>query len=119
MDIQTNVLHEIRSEHGLRMESVKKYYPFFEITGHDLRQFKNGKYQDVDMGYLLMAVLRMLIEGNNFNHTGVTYTNYLNFVIPFLEQEFELGCGAEEYAEIAGYLFDKMKNDGKPFTYEY
>ena len=30
-----------------------------------------------------MAVLRMLIEENNFNNTGVTYTDYLNFVIPF------------------------------------
>lgn len=119
MEIQKNVLHEIRSEHALRMESVKKYCPFFEITGNDLKQFKNGKYQAIDMGYVLMAVLRMLIEENNFNNTGVTYTDYLNFVIPFLEQEFELGCEAEGYAEIAGYLFDKMKNDGKPFTYEY
>lgn len=119
MEIQKNVLHEIRSEHALRMENLKKYYPFFEISGYDLKQFKNGKYQKIDTGYLLMAVLRMLIEENNFNNAGVTYTDYLNFVIPFLEEEFALGCEAEEYAEIAGYLFDKIKNDGKPFSYEY
>lgn len=119
MEIQKNVLQEIRSGHALRMESVKKYYPFFVITENDLKQFKNGKYRAIDMGYVLMAVLRMLIEQNNFNNTGVTYTDYLNFIIPFLEQEFALQCDAQEYTEIAGYLFDKIKNDGKPFTYEY
>ena len=50
-----------------------------------------------------MAVLRMLIEENNFNNTGVTYTDYLNFVIPFLESEFALDCTPEEYAQLAGY----------------
>ena len=49
-----------------------------------------------------MAVLRMLIEENNFNNTGVTYTDYLNFVIPFLESEFALDCTPEEYAQLAG-----------------
>lgn len=66
-----------------------------------------------------MAVLRMLIEENNFNNTGVTYTDYLNFVIPFLESEFALDCTPEEYAQLAGYVFDKIKNDGKPFSYEF
>lgn len=119
MEIQNHVLQEIRGEHAQRMENVKKYYPFFEIAAYDLKQFKNGKYREIDLGYVLMAVLRMLIEENNFNHTGVTYTDYLNFVIPFLEQEFALACDAEGYAEIAGYLLDKMKNDGKPFMYTY
>ncbi len=119
MELHKNLLEEIRAEQGLRMESMKKYYPFFEIVSHDLKQFQNGKYKSIDIGYVLMAVLRMLIEENNFNNTGVTYTDYLNFVIPFLESEFALDCTPEEYAQLAGYVFDKIKNDGKPFSYEF
>lgn len=110
MELHRDLLEEIRAEQGLRMESMKKYYPFFEIVSHDLKQFQNGKYKSIDIGYVLMAVLRMLIEENNFNNTGVTYTDYLNFVIPFLESEFALDCTPEEYAQLAGYVFDKIKN---------
>ena len=36
-----------------------------------------------------------------------------------MESEFALDCTPEEYAQLAGYVFDKIKNDGKPFSYEF
>jgi hypothetical protein len=40
-------------------------------------QYKDGKYCALDMGYILMAVLRFFIEENNFKEKDITYNEYL------------------------------------------
>ena len=53
-----NMLNEIVSEHRARMLNLKKYYPFFRLTEVSLSQFKDGKYEVLDMGYIVMGILR-------------------------------------------------------------
>jgi hypothetical protein len=81
--------------------------------------FREGKYSNIDMGFVLMAILRMLIEENNFNDTGVTYREYYAFTSQLLRKEFELYLTQEENDEIIAYIFDKIKNEGKPFEFNY
>lgn len=112
-------INDIISEHRERMVNLKKYYPFFRLSENSFAQFKEGKYDELDMGYLVMAVLRFFIEENNFREKDVIYKEYHDFMIECLKRDFVVDYTEEEYDEITEYIFDKIKNDGHPFVYEY
>ena len=61
-----NMTGDIISDHRERMLNMKKYYPFFRLIDTSFSNFKDGKYEILDMGYIVMAVLRFFIEENNF-----------------------------------------------------
>jgi len=113
------LLNDIISDHRERMLNLKKYYPFFKLTDVSFSQFKDGKYEILDMGYLIMAILRFFIEENNFKQKDVTYREYVEFITTCVNRDFGLTAGEAESKEIADYIFDKIKNDGKPFSFEY
>lgn len=57
-----NMTGDIISDHRERMLNLKKYYPFFRLIDTSFSNFKDGKYEILDMGYIVMAVLRFFIE---------------------------------------------------------
>lgn len=116
---QEQIYSDILSAHRERMLNLKKYYPFFRLCENSLEQFRDGKYAVLDMGYIVMAVLRFFIEENNFKEKDVTYPEYLEFMKRILPRDFDIVLSDEEAREISDYIFDKMKNDGKPFVFEY
>ena len=67
MSQEYTLVRDIVSGHNERMHNIKKYYPFFRLSEISFAQYKDGKYEILDMGYILMAVLRFFIEENNFN----------------------------------------------------
>lgn len=113
------MIHDILSEHRDRMFNLKKYYPFFVLSETTFNQYKDGKYSELDMGYITMATLRFLIQENNFREREVTYEEYEEFLLELLHRDFLLSETEEEEKELAGYIFDKIKNDGKAFTFSY
>ena len=113
------MLNDIVSDHRERMLNLKKYYPFFKLTEVSFSQFKEGKYEILDMGYIVMGILRFFIEENNFKEKDVTYPEYLEFISGMLRRDFGLTLLDGECKEIGDYIFDKIKNDGKPFDFEY
>lgn len=114
-----NMLNDIISDHRERMLNLKKYYPFFKLTDISFSQYKEGKYEILDMGYIVMGILRFFIEENNFKEKDVTYPEYLLFIDGMFTRDFGLSLTAEESKELADYIFDKLKNDGRPFAFEY
>lgn len=72
-------------------------------------QYKDGKYCALDMGYILMAVLRFFIEENNFKEKDITYNEYLDFFKLLVKRDFGLELSDEECREAADYVFDKIK----------
>lgn len=60
-----------------------------------------------------MGILRFFIEENNFNEKDVTYPEYLEFFHELISRDFGLLLSEEENREIGGYIFDKIKNDGR------
>ncbi len=110
---------DIISDHRERMLNLKKYYPFFRLCETNFSQYKDGKYDILDMGYIVMAVLRFFIEENNFKEKDVTYPEYLDFIRGVLVRDFGLSLDDAEAKEISDYIFDKIKNDGKPFDFTY
>jgi hypothetical protein len=119
MSEEYTLVRDIVYDHNERMLNIKKYYPFFKLCETSFNQYKDGKYEVLDMGYIMMAVLRFFIEENNFREKMVTYSEYELFMSDVLERDFELKLEENEEKELIGYIFDKLKNDGKPFSYEY
>lgn len=113
------MIHDILSEHKDRMLNLKKYYPFFVLCETTFSQYKEGKYADLDMGYITMATLRFFINENNFHESEITYEQYEHFLLELLHREFRLEADPEEEYELVGYIFDKIKNDGRAFTFPY
>ena len=106
-----NMTGDIISDHRERMLNLKKYYPFFRLIDTSFSNYKDGRYEILDMGYIVMAVLRFFIEENNFKEKDVTYPEYLEFITDVLKKDFGLVLGEEESREIGDYIFDKIKND--------
>lgn len=119
MSEEYTLIRDIVCGHNERMLNIKKYYPFFKLSEISFSTYKEGKYDILDMGYIMMAVLRFFIEENNFHEKAVSYNEYADFLHEVLVRDFELILDKEEEKELVSYIFDKLKNEGKPFSYEY
>ena len=119
MTNQTTMLREIIEEHSDRIKNMKKYYPYFRLAETSLAQYRDGAYASLDMGYITLAVIRFFIEENNFKEKDVTYQEYYTFLKELLKRDFELELEKEEEQELIAFLFDKLKNEGKPFSFDY
>lgn len=119
MTEQTTMLREIIEEHSDRIKNMKKYYPFFRLAETSLSQYRDGRFASLDMGYITLAVIRFFIEENNFREKDVTYQEYYAFLKELLHRDFELDPETEEEQELIAFIFDKLKNDGKPFSFDY
>ena len=113
------ILDDIITDHRERMVNIKKYYPFFRLCDVSFAAFKEGRYAMLDMGYITMAVLRYFLEENNFKDKDVTYPEYLEFMGKCLKRDFGLNLDNDESKEVADFVFDKLKNEGRPFVFEY
>lgn len=113
------LVNDIIDNHSERMQNLKKYYPFFCLQSASLGQYREGRYAFLDMGYISMALLRFFIEENNFNEQEVTLKQVYAFLSELLQRDFGLKLPEEEEKELTAYLFDKVRNDGKPFQMEY
>ena len=90
MNSEFNYIDEIIDDHNERMQNLKKYYPFFKIREISLDSFKDGRYSYIDMGYIVIALLRLFIEENNFNDIGVSFEHYSQFTTEILKQGYNL-----------------------------
>ena len=113
------MINDIMEEHNARMQNLRKYYPFFVLNETTFTQYKEGKYTNLDMGYITMASLRFFINENQFNEQNITYEQYERFLIELLRRDFSLAEEPEEEQELVSYIFEKLKNDGKPFEFHF
>lgn len=119
MTNETTMLREIIEEHSDRIKNMKKYYPYFRLAELSLAQYKDGQFACLDMGYITLAVIRFFIEENNFKEKDVTYQEYYAFLKELLKRDFDLEAEKEEEQELIAFIFDKLKNEGKPFSFDY
>lgn len=113
------MIHDIIEEQNARMQNLKKYYPFFVLSETALTQYKDGKYNGLDMGYITMAVLRFFIEENNFNEREISYTHCEEFIKKLLVRDFDVAIDEDDMADLVLYIFDKIRNDGKAFEFAF
>ena len=94
------MINDIMEEHNARMQNLRKYYPFFVLNETTFTQYKEGKYTNLDMGYITMASLRFFINENQFNEQNITYEQYERFLIELLRRDFSLAEEPEEEQEL-------------------
>lgn len=119
MPQESILVNDIITDHRERMLNLKKYYPFFKLSEVSFSWYKEGIYDSLDMGYILMAVLRFFIEENNFKERDVTYPEYAAFMSRCIRRDFKLNPPSGDMSILVDYIFDKLKNDGKPFIFQY
>ena len=103
------MIHDIMSEHKDRMLNLKKYYPFFVLCETTFSQYKEGKYMELDMGYITMATLRFFINENNFHESEITYDQYVSMVFRIVfspEKVLEFGEGRDKGFAITDMHFE-------------
>lgn len=113
------MINDIIEEHNSRMYNLKKYYPFFVLTETTFTQYKSGKYEGLDMGYITMALLRFLIQENSFNERDISYDEYSAFMKELLMRDFVVSVEPEDMDDLISYIFDKIKNDGRSFEFSF
>lgn len=113
------MMQDIIQEHKERIYNLKKYYPYFKLADNTLLQWKEGQYACLDMGYITLAILRFFIDENNLKDKDVRYEEYEMFLHTLLARDFELTMTEQEEKELAAYIFDKLLNEGKPFSFDY
>ena len=113
------MINDIIKEHNARMYNLRKYYPFFVLSETTFAQYKEGRYAGLDMGYITMGVLRFLIQENSMNEREVTYDEYEEFMGQLLDRDFDVEIKTEDRKELIAYIFDKIRNDGKAFEFNF
>lgn len=113
------LIHDIIGGHGERMQNLKRYYPYFCLSQISFSQYREGRFEELDMGYIVMALLRFFIEKNSFQEQNVTYGEYRDFLLELIKRDFKLFLSEEDGEELSSYVFDKITNGGRPFVYEY
>jgi hypothetical protein len=59
------------------------------ITKDGFGDFAAGRYENLDLGYLVMAVLRFFIEKNNVESRDVVYPEYVDFLKGVIARDFD------------------------------
>lgn len=113
------MINDIIEDQNVRMQNLRKYYPFFCLCDTVFSQYKDGKYAYLDMGYITMASLRFFINENNFNEREITYEQYEDFLIELLRRDYNLRENPKEERQLCAYIFDKLKNDGRAFEFHF
>ena len=113
------LMNDMVQAHEERMMHLKRYYPFFRLMDSGLAQYKDGAYEQLDMSYIVLAVLRFFIEANHFHDQPVQYEDYRQFMRKLLERDFELTEEAANDDALHQYIFDKLCNEGRPFELNY
>ena len=62
------MINDIIEEHNARMYNLRKYYPFFVLSETAFTQYRDGRYNSLDMGYITMAVLRKTTSTRGTSH---------------------------------------------------
>jgi len=94
--------------HSERMANIKRYYSYFRLIENDFLQYQGGKYETLDICYILMAALRFFIEENNFKEKDATYEEYSSFIKEIYERDFGLRL---EKAEEQSLSFVYIRQD--------
>lgn len=119
MPQQYQYRNDIIEDHESRMQNLKRYYPFFKLQESTFASYKEGRFSHLHMGYITMASLRFFIDENNFMERDVSFAQYAEFLTDILERDFQCELPYEENKELVIFIFDKLKNEGSPFYFNY
>lgn len=122
MKMEYEFIQELEADFIERTSILKKYYPFFKILLDKNRQFKDCKteirnYECLDIGYLILSLMRYLVEENNFKNRGVTYLNIYEYMNTLVDYSYRIILKDEECKELTSMILELLTNGGQPYEY--
>lgn len=111
--------NDIIKNHTERMLNLRKFYPFFSILESGISAPSESGSTSLDMGYITLAVLRFLINENNFNEREVTSQEIRKFIAELLTRDFELSLSKGDMESLTENIFDKLTNGGRAFEISF
>ena len=111
--------NDIIKNHTERMLNLRKFYPFFSILQSGISAPSESGDVAIDMGYITLAVLRYLINENNFNEREVTRQEVRRFLAEILTRDYELTMSKSEMENLTDNIFDKLTNGGRAFEISF
>ena len=113
------LIDDIIKNHTERMLNLRKFYPFFSIMQSGVNASVSGETVSLDMGYITLAVLRFLINENNFREREVTRHEIQSFIGELLKRDYELELSKDEKKSLTEAIFDKLTNGGRAFEISF
>ena len=113
------LIDDIIKNHTERMLNLRKFYPFFSIMQSGVNASVSGETVSLDMGYITLAVLRFLINENNFREREVTKHEIQSFIGELLKRDYELELSKDEKKSLTEAIFDKLTNGGRAFEISF
>ena len=113
------LIDDIIKNHTERMLNLRKFYPFFSIMQSGVNASVSGETVSLDMGYITLAVLRFLINENNFREREVTRHEIQSFIGELLKRDYELELSTDEQKSLTEAIFDKLTNGGRAFEISF
>jgi hypothetical protein len=111
--------NDIIKNHTERMLNLRKFYPFFSILQTGISAPSEAGDIAIDMAYITLAVLRYLINENNFNDREVTSLEIRKFLAEIITRDFEITLPKNEMEALTENIFDKLTNNGKAFEINF
>lgn len=100
----------------IRMENLKKYFPYFEF--YKLNLLKNNKYPQFDICNIALGLLGYLLQEVEIRRNIIAFTEVKEFLKDYIIKMYAQVLEEEELKEFTKYILSKMQNDGAPFMYE-
>lgn len=119
------LIDDIIKNHAERILNLRKFYPFFSIIQSAVSADISGETVQPDMGYITLAVLRFLINENNFNEREVTRNEIQQFINETLRRDYLPGfdindkSAQSELMMLTEQIFDKLTNGGRAFELSF
>ncbi|MCR5608324.1 MAG: hypothetical protein K6G26_04610 [Lachnospiraceae bacterium] len=110
---------EINNDYGERMKSIMKFYPFFRIYQDGLKRFQDERLKDINTGLVIFAVLRYMVEENNFLNRGVTYTDIREYLSSYIAYTYNIYMDNDTKEALTSEVYAMLTNQGLPYEYNY
>lgn len=119
-DIEETLIDQIVTNVDLRMDTLKKFYPFFKIS---LSRYKPEAFKtlsQLDLGYVVLGLFEFFIQEGTLKNRGVLYSEAKAFIKQLVETSYEVTLTLDEINRLTLDVFDKLRNEGMSyFEYPY
>lgn len=113
--MKADVFNQIIEETPERERHMAKLYPYFLIK----QSLKLGKYKDLPAGTIIFSILSYVLTEGKLKDRGISYNSLQRYLDRLVYSLTDIKFTEEELKEFTEYIFLKLTNDGKKFTYEY
>lgn len=119
-DTEETLINQIVTNVDLRMDTLKKFYPFFKISQSRYKPEAFKALAGLDLGYIVLGLFEFFIQEGKLKNKGILYSEAKAFMKQLVEITYEMELTLDEVNRLTLDVFDKLRNEGMSyFDYPY